>query len=548
MSANNEKKEENKSFVEEKVHLNDDWLSIKKDLEKIWMPVTEREQFEYNTKKQIENCRMGKSRWVYRQTPHLEVFFKVGKVLGNPGQYGVVREAVGIRGKFMRQKVAVKTVSKLKYRTEKVLRVFFHDLRTEVRLMRSSSSFKHPNIIQVFAVFEDIKNLHIVMEHCSGGELFDRLSKDGVGSKDFDEERASKVCRQLLEAVHHLHKLGIAHCDLKPENFIFDSAKKDATIKLIDFGMAKIVRWREYSKRMNGTPYYIAPEVLRGKYNEACDMWSIGVIIFIIVLGFPPFFDATNNPNRKKSDKIIYERVKAGFTPKVMAGWGAWFPASQPISRECKDLIARLLRDTIGDRLNSEEALDHPWISGKAAFGKLTAPQIDPTIQKSVKFFKRNCQLQSEILNVLNGCSYLSASQAEAVEAAFKEMDTDGDGMVTKEELYQSLHKIDPSITEEDCTTIMMSVDANSNGVMDFDELLSSRINRKLTSKEERMRKIFKCLDRDNSNTLTADEIKDAVVSINSSITVKRCQELIAEADTNNDGVIDYEEWLKVFL
>merc|ERR1719317_1794740 len=121
--------------------------------------------------------------------------------------------------------------------------------------------------------------------------------------------RWRKYSQQLLDSVHHLHKLGIAHCDLKPENFIFDSKKPDSTLKLIDFGMAKIVRWRKYNKRMNGTPFYIAPEVLDGKYNQSCDMWSMGVILFILVFGFPPFFDSSSDgSNKVLTHKNIYKK------------------------------------------------------------------------------------------------------------------------------------------------------------------------------------------------------------------------------------------------
>lgn len=529
-----------------KVTLAEDWITVRNDLEKIWAPITKWERKEFDIEQQINNCRDAKSRWVFRQTPPVRRFFKAGKVLGSPGQYGVCREAVGTRGEFQGKKVAIKTISKYKYRTGKLAKIFYDDLRNEVRLMRMSSSTNHPNIIKVYVVFEDIRDLHIVMQHCSGGELFDRLSSDGVGSKNFSEKEASKVVRQIILPVYHIHKLGIAHCDLKPENFLFESNKRGAMLKLIDFGMAKIIQWRKYSKRMNGTPYYIAPEVLRGQYNKSCDMWSIGVLIFIIVFGFPPFFDKQNNRSRQKANEAIYGSIKRGFKPKVADGWGPWFPKTQPVSRECKDLISRLLRTPIADRLTSEEALEHPWIAGKAARGKLTAP--NSAIKKSVKLFQRNSQLQSEILSVLSGCNYLSFSQVATVEEAFKAMDKDGDGLITAAELYHSLHKIDPDITKDDCETIMLSVDANSNGVMDFDELLSSRINRKLTSSEERMRKLFKCLDRDGSNTLTADEIKEAVISIDSGISLEKCKQLIAEADTNKDGVIDYEEWLKIFL
>merc|ERR1711879_867389 len=129
----------------------------------------------------------------------------------------------------------------------------------------------------------------------------------------------------------------------------------------------------------------------------------------------------------------------------------------------------------------------------------------------------------------------------------FQTMDLNGDGRITEDELYQALHAMDGNLTRKDCHGIMQSVDANSNGVLEYDELLSSRINRKLISKEERMRKVFRCLDVDGSGSLTAQEIQGALMSIHDGIDIKKCQELLQEADTNGDGVIDYEEWIAVF-
>jgi len=526
---------------EEKVELSENWRAVRKDLDSLWIPM---EQKEVDTDRQIKNCRKKKSRWVFRQTPPLDNYFKVGKTLGTPGTYGVVKSGIGKKGEFQGKKVAIKIISKLKYKKAKARMEFFSDMRNEVRLMWSSRN--HPNVINIYAVLENIRHLYIVMEHCTGGELFDRLSSEGLGNNDWSEATASKVMRQLVSSVHHVHSLGIVHCDLKPENFIFDSPDRDATLKLIDFGMAKIVHWREYHSRIGGTPYYIAPEVLAGQYDAACDMWSLGVIMFIIIFGFPPFHDPTNNPNARLSDKIIFSQIKKGFTGKVRNGYGAWFPKDQPVSKSCRDLLRRLLKSN-ASRLTSEEALTHPWIVGETAVGKLIAP-IDSTIQKSMKFFHKKNQLQSEILNVLKGCNYLSESQEKAVATAFKEMDTDGDGLITEDELFLSLQKVDENVTKEDCRTILQSVDANNNGVMDFDELLSARINRKLVSKEARLRKVFKCLDIDGSKSLTPEEIRAAVISVQPEITLEKCTQLIEEADVNKDGVIDYEEWLKVFL
>jgi len=532
--------------TEEKQAIPTDWISVKRDLQEAWQPLGDDiDEKTINTDEQIENCRELKSRWVFHQTPPIQSFYKSDKVLGNPGQYGIVREAVALKGPLQGKKVAIKSVSKWKYNKDKITQSFFDDLRGEVRLMRASE--KHPNVIKIYKVFEDIQELHIVMEHCSGGELFDQITSDGVDSPDFNESKASKILGQIISAVYHLHKLGVAHCDLKPENFIFKTKDEDSPLKLIDFGMAKIVQWRMYYRRMNGTPYYIAPEVLTGHYNESCDMWSIGVIMFIMIFGFPPFYDNSNNPNRMRGDKVIYANVKKGFTPKVKRGYGPWFPKAQPVSISCKDLIARLLRSDVASRMTSEEAMSHPWILGQDLGGKLVV-QLDSDVMRSVRYFNRKCQLRGEILLLLKELKYLSKHQEEAVKKTFELMDTDKDGMINVDDLYRALHEVDDQITKEECESIMASVDANNNGVLHYDDLLSIRINRKLISKEERLRKVFRCLDVKGTKRLTPAEVQGALLSVHKNITLEQSEKLVREAKKNADGDIDYEEWLDVFV
>jgi len=536
----------NTNLSDEKEPITLDWSKVKRDLMEAWQPLgDEIDEKTINTADQIRNCRELKSRWVFHQTPPYQSFFKADKVLGNPGQYGVVREAVAIKGPLQGQKVAIKTIAKWKYKQEKITQSFFDDLRGEVRLMRASE--KHPNVIKIYKVFEDIQDVHIVMEHCAGGELFDQITSDGVESADFNEMKASKILGQIISSVYHLHTLGVAHCDLKPENFIFKTKEEGSLLKLIDFGMAKVVQWRKYHRRMNGTPYYIAPEVLTGRYNESCDMWSIGVIMFIMIFGFPPFYDNSNNPNRAKGDKVIYDNVKKGFTPKVKKGYGPWFPKSQPVSISCKDLIARLLRSDVASRMTSEEAMSHPWILGTSTGGKLVV-SLDSDVMRSVRFFNRKCQLRAEILLLLKELKYLSKHQEEAVKKTFELMDLDGDGMVDVDDLYRALSEVDDKITKEECESIMASVDANKNGVLHYDDLLSIRINRKLISKEERLKKVFRCLDVKRKKVLTPAEVQGALLSVHKNITLEESKKLVREAKKNSDGDIDYEEWLDVFV
>jgi len=276
-----------------------------------------------------------------------------------------------------------------------------------------------------------------------------------------------------------------------------------------------------------------------------------------MIFGFPPFFDvneAKGKCQRDVSDKVIYSKIRKGFLPKVMPNYGAWFPSDHPISSACRDLMSRLLRTNVADRMTAEEALEHPWLKesykqNKDLLKRNNLIMMNPTIIHSLQGYKQHCALQSSILDILRECNYLNHSQMKSVKEFFIAADTNNDGKISTNELYEALKTIDPQTTIEDAKSMMNAVDANNDGFMDWDELLSSRINRKLQSKEERLRKVFTALDLDNSGKISADELKAALESINSKtqIKIEDCMQLIKEADLNDDGEIDFEEFITMF-
>jgi len=495
---------------------------------------------------QIKNCTSEHSPWVLRRTPPIDEHYVISSVLGNPGQYGVVKTAVRIKDK---EKFAVKILSKNRFKESAVKKSFFEDIRTEVYLL--SATADHPHIVECYSVFEDIDSVYLIMSRCNGGELFDRIQTD----EGFNEVQASNLFRQMVSAVYYVHRKNVAHCDLKPENFLFRHKGKDSPLCLIDFGMAKIVEWRKYYHRMHGTPYYIAPEVLDGHYNESCDMWSLGVILFIMLFGFPPFFDDKEAVHdRARSDEIVYSKIRQGFTAKVRPNYGNWFPSEHPVSPSARDLISRLLRKNVADRMTAEEALEHPWIKQAMQLdtGRLNRREefiMNPTIIHSIAQYTRHSNLQSQILDILKECNYLNKAQMKGVKDFFDAADIDGDGRISTQELFDALKTLDSGVTMEETKAIMASVDKDNDGFLNFDELLASRINRKLQSKEERLRKVFRALDLDNSGKISASELKAAAQCIDSAqdIGLDAFAELIKDGDINGDGEIDFEEFISMF-
>ena len=221
-------------------------------------------------------------------------------------------------------------------------------LRREISLLHE---MRHDGIIGLRDAFEDAEYLHIVTELCEGGELFDQIVERATDESSpgcFDEAEASRVLFQILNAVQYLHDRDIVHRDLKPENILFD-AKDGTSVKLIDFGLA-----RRHDDQLDGpmrtvvgTPYYIAPEVLGKRYDRACDLWSVGVIAYILLAGYPPF-----NGNSNAETHRAVSRGKYRFSRE---DW-------KHTTSESRDFVRRLLQIDPARRMTVEEALAHPWI------------------------------------------------------------------------------------------------------------------------------------------------------------------------------------------
>ena len=212
----------------------------------------------------------------------------------------------------------------------------------------------HPNIVRMRQVFDCTKTFYMVMELMTGGELFDRI----VEKEKYSEEEARRVMQKLAEALVYCHSQGIVHRDLKPENLLYESEDEDANIKIADFGLAKLVSEADMMATACGTPGYVAPEILSGTpYDEKCDMWSLGVILYILLCGFPPFYDENNAE--------LFAQIKAGNFDYPSPYW-------DDVSEGAKSLIDGLLVVDPAARLSAAEVLQHPWVVTKASESNLT--------------------------------------------------------------------------------------------------------------------------------------------------------------------------------
>jgi len=459
-----------------------------------------------------------KAHWVKGESKvPIERKYTLGKRLGQPGQYGYAQLAVL---KSDQKKYAVKVIPKTRFeRSDSHLKRFGE----EYDLMKE---MKHPNIIKAYEHFEDRKNFYIVMEFCGGGELFDRIQK----KSRYSEADCAIVVKQIVAGIKYMHDNKIAHCDLKPDNFLFTS-EDSSELKIIDFGMSKHTKSRNYMKNVVGTMFYIAPEVFQQHYTYHCDMWSIGVVMFIMLFGFPPFHGS--------NDAVTQRRILAGFHPEVRNGYGAFFPSAIPVSAQARDLLRRLLDSDPALRLTATEALAHPW------FNQTSSEPLATAVLTNLGSFQKSCRFKQVVLSALT--SALDDQDIQDLKETFRKLDVDNSGTLTAEELKEVLQQSGASNEKlEAQIKALLALDVDNDGEISYEELVMGSVQKKLAAKEERLYNVFSALDINGDGQVTADEIGQALggfMADNEDISA-----MIAEVDTDNNGSIDYDEFVALFI
>ena len=393
----------------------------------------------------------------------------------------------------------------------------------EIEILKKIS---HPNITNIFEIFEDNKKYYIIMEFLEGGELFDAITS--IGS--FSEESACKVMKQLLSAIYYLHSNCIVHRDLKPENIMLlqKPDNNNYHIKLIDFGTAKQFKPGKKMSKFIGTSYYIAPEVLKERYDEKCDVWSCGIILYILLCGYPPFNGNTNVE--------IFHAIQNQNPIFTGEEW-------EDITSEVKDLIKLMLKKNPNERWSAEQCLKHKW------FKMLDESENNQNIQKNFKLIQMNAinhmtQFVSEnrfkqaVLQFISTQFNLQKEEGDLREI-FKSMDISGTGQITKNEFCNKLVELYGEIDGKNiAANIFNNLDLDGSGKISYDEFLSSMISSKKILTEERLEKAFNMFDKDNSGKLSIEEIKNVFGG-----TEEQWKKVISEIDLNKDGEVDFAEF-----
>lgn len=446
---------------------------------------------------------------------NIEDFYQFQKVLGK-GAYG---SAHCVTCKETGLQRAVKCIPLVKVKDPKRLEV-------EIAIARQ---LDHPNVVRLFETFRDSEKVYLVMELCTGGELFERIMEEAP--EGFDEVRASGYVRQILAALAYIHANDFAHRDVKPENFLLRNSSPGAELKLIDFGLARQFRRGNPMETKVGTPYYVAPEVLSGAYDSKCDVWSAGVLAYILLCGYPPFHG--------DSDKDVLRRVKRGTFCFPSPDWDG-------VSQAAKQLVQRLLTADPSVRPSAAAALRSPWLQRlQRKMGSAQAASLGADFVEKLEEFRAQTRMKRVALTAV--AQQLPDDDLGALQAAFRSLDEDGDGMLSPSDVQEGLAKSGFGSSPE-LDELLRSADSSGSGSLDYTEFLAAMVDENLYAQRSVCWAAFRTFDLDGDGKISQDELEHVLGAGDpeKSPGKSRIQRMMSEADSTGDGCIDFEEFYTV--
>ncbi|KAK7262953.1 hypothetical protein RJT34_30535 [Clitoria ternatea] len=438
--------------------------------------------------------------------------YSLGKLLGH-GQFGYTY--VGI-DKANGDRVAVKRLEK-----SKMLRpIAVEDVKREVEILKALTG--HENVVQFYNAFEDDSYVYIVMELCKGGELLDRI----LAKKDicYTEKDAAVIVRQMLKVAAECHLHGLVHRDMKPENFLFKSTEEDSPLKATDFGLSDFIKPGKKFHDIVGSAYYVAPEVLKRKSGPQSDVWSIGVITYILLSGRRPFWNKTEDGIFKE---VLHSKPNFHRKP-----WPT-------ISNAAKDFVKKLLVKDPRARLTAAQALSHPWVREG---GEALEIPIDISVLSNMRQFVKYSRFKQFALRAL--ASTLNEEELADLKDQFHAIDVDKNGSISLEEMRQALAKDLPwKLKESRVQEILQAIDSNTDGLVDFTEFVAATLHVHQLEEhdsqkwQQRSQAAFEKFDIDKDGYITPEELR-MHMGFRGSI-----DPLLEEVDINKDGKISLSEF-----
>lgn len=542
--------------------------------------------------KSINDLKLITSNLIIERTEPFNKFYRIIESLGG-GSFGKVYKCLHF---VTNQERALKIV-KLETKTS--------DGQSAERIIKEIeflAVLDHPHILKVYEYFKDKYNYYIATELLEGGDLYEYITKVKV----FSEIEAAKVFSQILSAVTYLHSKGIVHRDLKPENIAVDNSMwqgvcglgvrtttktstrkelrdlkmhhkdisdastteekqriktissnklrrpilSELNVKLIDFGASCYYSKNEILTLKVGTPYYIAPEVLKREYDDKCDIWSAGVILYILLIGKPPFDDKTRDG--------IFEKILISKFDKESKEWCR-------ISSDAQDLITKMLNPNYKQRPNAKECYDHPWIQHNLKLFELI---YNPDDKKDSDFKEKDSKMKDALQNLRRFSVRNKFQQAtvahlirhvadknlvDSLKDIFQKFDVNNDGVLSYDEVRKGLLNYCDSHPDEeyDFDDIIKRLDQDESQKIEYEEFLRNMIDMKSLLSKQNLKIAFNLFDTDKNGVLSLSEIKDALgVISNEDISEKDSilKQLMMTIDSNGDGTISFEEFYQIMM
>lgn len=390
------------------------------------------------------------------------------------------------------------------------------ELRNEINICKE---LDHPNILKLYEAFESPQSISIIMEYLTGGNLYAR--------NPYSEKESASIVRKLLSAVCFMHDNNVVHRALAFENILFENTGTDAEIKLIDFGLStKFMSKNQYFTEQVGKLYTVAPEVIEEEYTSKCDLWSVGVITYMLLCGSKPFW------GRNTGETIV--RIKY-HKPKMNGR--EW----HQVSDVAKDFVTKLLDKNPKRRYTALQAQYHPWLhENNDLSDHRPSEDLMNEGHDSILRYNSSGDFKKLALNVIAHQS--SAEDVLEIRKLFDQYDTEKNGQITFHEFKEAMSNFDYS--EEEIDDMFRSVDVDDNGLIYYNEFLASTLESQGQLAELRLAEAFDRLDSDGSGFISKEDLLSILGNEGSE---EYINQLIDEVDYEKDGKISYQEFIIAF-
>ena len=431
-----------------------------------------------------------------------------------------------VENKISQNKGIMKTIHKSKNFSKRDEEFLYNELKILTSLV-------HPNIINIFDIYSNENEFSYITELCNNGDLLQELMNNGA----YDEKSASYIMYQIFSAVNYYHKKNIINRRLSLDNILISEKRNNLpTIKMSSFGTSILAEKSPIQIQKIENKYYIAPEVIKKSYNEKCDIWSCGVIMYFLLSARPPFGGEDNDE--------IERRILSGKYDLIS-------PPFDRLSKNCIDLLKNLLDLRVNKRLTAEKALNHPWFKeneSKLLFYQINDESIIEKLIDNLKNYKNSSILQKISMAYL---IHNFPQMKDVINAAklFNKIDENNDCKINQQELLEGLKiKYNSIVKQDDVEQIFKNIDLNGNGYIDYEEFVSAAVNKKKFMNKNVLMVAFKYFDKNNSGDITFDEIeklfKDSVKDKNE--VHESLQKIMKDADINIDGKITFDEFVLI--